>query len=68
MKMLVKYHAKIKLSLIFRLELSKQKVILKSSKEDEKKYDGEDFYGKLIFYSGGFPIYQIDTNLKSKSK
>jgi hypothetical protein len=68
MKMLVKYHAKISTSLIFRLDLSKQKVILKSSKEDETKYDGEAFYGNLIFYSRGYPIYQIDTNLKSRSK
>lgn len=59
--MLVKYHYKLKNDLSFKLDLSKQKVILKSGIEDETKYNGESFYGKLMFYSDGFPIYQIET-------
>jgi hypothetical protein len=61
MKMLVKYNYKLKNDLSFRLDLSKQKVILKSGIEDETKYNGKDFYGRLMFYSKGFPIYQIET-------
>jgi hypothetical protein len=61
MKMLVKYHYKLKNDLSFRLDLSKQKVILKSGKEDETNYNGKEFYGRLMFYSDGYPIYQIET-------
>ena len=61
MKMLVKYHYKLSSNLSFRLDLSKQKVIFKSGQEDETKYNGKEFYGKLMFYSRGYPIYQIET-------
>ena len=59
--MLVKYHYKLSSNLSFRLDLSKQKVIFKSGQEDETKYNGKEFYGKLMFYSGDYPIYQIET-------
>jgi hypothetical protein len=64
MKMLVRYHQMLDSNLYFRLNLSKHKVILKSGDVDETKFNGKEFYGKLMFYSKGLPVYQIETKWK----
>lgn len=64
MKMLVKYHYKLSSNLVFKLDLTKQKVLWKSTNEDVDVYNGKQFYGKIMFYSDGFPIYQIQTSFR----
>ncbi len=61
MKILVKYHQLIYGDVIFKLDLSRHKVLIKTDTIDLSRFDGKDFYGKLMFYSDGFPVYRIDT-------
>jgi len=67
MKILVKYHQLIYGDVIFKLDLSRHKVLIKTD-IDLSRFNGNDYYGKLMFYSNGFPVYRIIINNNNNKK